>query len=180
LAAACAYRSPIVSSRRADVGAHDRQQVLVHLPAARELEQRQPQAFLEHVRRLGRQQPPADVRRVAGGDEEREQPSSRNTGVATVMSLTCPAVIHGSLVSRTSPGERLAREGVDEVPHAGRHRVDVAGRAAARLADHVPAVSKTPHARSSDSRTIVQNAVRTSVACCSSSDRGAGARAMPT
>ncbi len=27
----------------------------------------------------------------------------RKTGVATVMSLTCPAVIHGSLVMSTSP-----------------------------------------------------------------------------
>ena len=63
--------------------------------------------------------------------------SPRKTGVATVRSLIWPAVIHGSLVSSTSPGvERLGREGRDDVPRAGGHRVDVAGRAAVRLAEH--------------------------------------------
>ena len=43
-----------------------------------------------------------------------------------------------------------------------------------------PARSKTPHARSSDSRTIVENAVRTSVACCSSRIEARRPAAIPT
>ena len=65
--------------------------------------------------------------------------SPRNTGVATVRSLIWPAVIQGSLVTSTSPGSSdLGREGLDDVPRAGGHRVDVAGRAAVRLAEHPP------------------------------------------
>ena len=43
-----------------------------------------------------------------------------------------------------------------------------------------PARSKTPQARSSDSRTIVLKAVRTSVACCSSRIEARRPAAIPT
>src|SRR4051812_3475809 len=43
-----------------------------------------------------------------------------------------------------------------------------------------PARSNTPHARSSDSRTIVENAVLTSVACCSSRIEARRPAAIPT
>src|SRR3954451_10802097 len=107
--------------------------------------------------------------------------SPRKTGVTTVRSLIWPAVIHGSLVTRTSPGCSVS----------GGYASTMYFRpvAIALMWPGVPlwdwpsirpARSNTPHARSSDSRTIVENAVLTSVACCSSRIEARRPAAIPT
>ena len=107
--------------------------------------------------------------------------SPRNTGVATVRSLIWPAVIHGSLVSSTSPG---ASDSGGKAATMCRAPVAIAlmwpGVPLWDWPSIRPARSKTPHARSSDSRTIVENAVRTSVACCSSRIEASRPAAIPT
>src|SRR5712692_2660834 len=90
------------------------------------------------------------------------------TGVVIVMSLICPAVIHGSLVISTSPGASCPGGKA-----ARKWRMDVA---IALMCPGVPVtdwpiirpwVSNRPQARSWLSRTIVLKAVRISASCCS-------------
>src|SRR5215210_6334060 len=93
---------------------------------------------------------------------------SRKTGVTTVKSLSWPEVIQGSLVISTSPGPRVSGEYA-----ASKWRTPVAiglicpGVPVSDCAIIWPRVSKTPQARSCDSRTTVLKAVRISAACCS-------------
>src|SRR5688500_10113398 len=92
----------------------------------------------------------------------------RKTGVRMVMSLIWPAVIQGSFVSRTSPGDRLSGGYTFR-----KCRTPVAmalmwpGVPVSDCATMLPLTSKTPQARSWDSRTMVLNAVRIRAACCS-------------
>ncbi len=93
---------------------------------------------------------------------------SRKIGVVIVMSLICPAVCHGSLVISTSPGASLsggnaARKCFIEVAMA----LICPGVPLSDCAIIRPLVSKSPQAKSWLSRTIVLNAVRMSVSCCS-------------
>ena len=107
--------------------------------------------------------------------------SPRNTGVTTVRSLIWPAVIHGSLVTSTSPGSSVSG---GKAATTWRMPVAIAlmwpGVPLCDWPSIRPARSNTPHARSSDSRTIVENAVRTSVACCSSRIEASRPAAIPT
>ena len=85
------------------------------------------------------------------------------------MSLIWPAVIHGSLVSSTSPGRQASRAGTTF--RKWRTPVAIAlmwpGVPVSDWATMLPRMSKTPQARSWDSRTMVLNAVRIRAACCS-------------
>src|SRR5688572_20651025 len=92
----------------------------------------------------------------------------RKIGVVIVMSLICPAVCHGSLVMRTSPASSLsggnaARKCFIEVAMA----LIWPGVPLSDCAIIRPLVSNSPQAKSWLSRTIVLNAVRISVSCCS-------------
>ena len=84
------------------------------------------------------------------------------------MSLICPAVCHGSLVIRTSPGASLSGGNA-----ARKCFIDVAmalicpGVPLSDCAIIRPLVSNKPQAKSWLSRTIVLKAVRMSVSCCS-------------
>ena len=93
---------------------------------------------------------------------------ARKTGVTTVMSLIWPLVCHGSFVSSTSPGRSVSG---GYAVRKCRTPVAIAlmwpGVPVSDCATMKPRESKTPHARSSDSRTTVENAVRISAACCS-------------
>src|SRR5688572_15824288 len=84
------------------------------------------------------------------------------------MSLICPAVCHGSLVTRTSPASSLsggnaARKCFIEVAMA----LIWPGVPLSDCAIMRPLVSNRPQAKSWLSRTIVLNAVRISASCCS-------------
>ena len=90
------------------------------------------------------------------------------TGVVMVMSLICPAVIHGSLVIRTSPGAIVSGGYA-----AKKWRMEVA---MALMCPGVPLIdcaimrplgSNIPQAKSWLSRTMVLKAVRMSASCCS-------------
>src|SRR3989338_2783594 len=93
---------------------------------------------------------------------------SLKTGVVIVISLICPAVIHGSLVMSTSPGESVSAGNA-----ARKWRIEVAmalmwpGVPLTDWAIILPLVSNIPQARSWLSRTIVLKAVRISASCCS-------------
>jgi hypothetical protein len=93
---------------------------------------------------------------------------SLNTGVTIVMSLIWPLVCHGSFVSSTSPARSVSG---GYVVRKWRTPVAMAlmwpGVPVSDCATMFPRESNTPHARSSDSRTTVENAVRISAACCS-------------
>ena len=115
---------------------------------------------------------------------EAKKPISRppmNAGVTTVMSLICPAVSHGSLVSSTSPS---SSDSGGNALTKWRTPVAIAlmwpGVPLRDWRIMFPALSNTPQARSSDSRTIVLKAVVTSVACCSSRIDSRRLEASPT
>src|SRR3989440_2141328 len=94
--------------------------------------------------------------------------ASLNTGVSIVISLIWPAVCQGSFVISTSPGCSVSAGYAFK-----KCRTPVAmalmcpGVPVSDWAIIEPCVSKTPQARSCDSRTTVLKAIRINVTCCS-------------
>ena len=93
---------------------------------------------------------------------------SRNTGVTTEMSLSCPDVFHGSLVIRTSPGESVSGgNAARKWCMAVASELMCPGVPVTAWASMRPRASNTDAERSPDSRTIGVNEVRCRAAACS-------------
>ena len=154
--------------RETDVGADDLQQLLVRLAPVEELRHRDTQPLLVDLVRLAREDLTADVRRVTEIAEVADDPAlaenRRDHREVVELAGSHPGVVGDQHVAGT---ERLRGIGGQQVAHAGGHRVDVPGVPVSDCAIIWPRVSKTPQARSCDSRTTVLKAVRISAACCS-------------
>ena len=96
---------------QARVRADDRDQRLVGPPSLVELHDRDLQAFLVHLARLGREHVPADVRRVAGRGEEGNAlltPENRRAdGDVVQMARREPGVVRDQDVARPERLERV-------------------------------------------------------------------------
>ena len=155
--------------RHAHVRADHPHERLVRLAAPHEVHDRDPDALLVDLVRAAAVDAAADVGRVAAGGEEGDHAAAvehrRDDRHVVDLAGRLPRVVGDQHVARL---ERVRRVGVHEVAHAGGHRVDVAGRAGERTGPSCCALrSNTPQARSCDSRTTVEKAVRISVTCCS-------------
>ena len=85
------------------------------------------------------------------------------------MSCKCPEVNHGSLVMNTSPGSMVSTGCLAmKCPTPSAMELMCPGVPVTACASMRPRRSNTPAARSPASRTLVENAVRTSVCACSS------------
>ena len=94
---------------------------------------------------------------------------SRKTGFATQMSGRCPVPIHGSLVMRTSPDASVSGGNSRRKCRTVRGRVLMNdGILSVAWAMERPFASVSTHEKSWDSRTTVENEVRTRAAAASS------------
>src|SRR3989441_11575315 len=122
---------------QARVGTDDRDQRFIRPSGLVEFHDRDLQAFLVHLARLGREHVPADVRRVASRGEEVDAllaaEDRRADRDVVEMARREPGIVRDQDVARP---ERLERARGQEVLHRERHGVDVPGRACHRLGDH--------------------------------------------
>ena len=123
---------------RADVGAHELEQRLVHLPGAREAHQRHVQPLLEHVARVRAHPEAADVDDVRGRREQRDQAVAperrRHEREVVQMPGPLPRIVGREDVARA---HRRGGELREEVADRARHGVHVAGRPGDGLREHV-------------------------------------------
>ncbi len=123
--------------RLAHTRADDVDQGLALGAGAREAHQRDIDALLQDVARVGGHAAAADIDHVTGAGEERHHLAApegrRDEGEVVQMAGALPRIVGEKDVAI---GHCLDRELRQEVPDRARHRVDMAGRAGHRLREH--------------------------------------------
>ena len=123
--------------RLAYIGADDAHHAFVDPALPHERQQRQEQAFVEHLAAVGRLAEAADIDHVRGAGEERDQlavvEGGRGDHDVVEMAGALPGIVGHIGVARL---HGLDRELADEMDDAACHRVDVARRAGDGLRQH--------------------------------------------
>ena len=124
--------------RLADIGAHDAHQILVEPSLARQRHQRDREPLLVDLPPVRPHAEPADIDDMhrAGEQPDRLAAQKRRADDRQIVQMAAgqPGVVGDVMVALAHRGER---EGVEEMPDGGGHRVDMARRAGHRLRQHV-------------------------------------------
>ena len=164
----CARMSPTTKSEERTLWRISWSRVSFSLPPSASLQMgmKMPSSYSD---RASEEKPRPPMSRAWAQEPKKATSSSpRKIGVITVMSLRWPALRQGSLVIITSPGFRVwAGKTARKLGMATAMLLIWPGVPEGAWAISTPWRSKTPAAQSSDSRTMVEKAVRTRAFICS-------------
>ncbi len=125
--------------RFADIDPDQIDQRLIHHALTRQRHDRDAQAFVEHLPAIRRQADAADIHDMHGAGEQPDHlavvKSGRGDDDVVQMPGAHPGVVGKVVVALT---HRLGRNGGQEVLHAARHGIHMAGRAGDSLRQHAP------------------------------------------